>query len=392
MMKAKASIEVRGESAEEDERYRPTVATIDLDALAHNYRQIRSFTEPAEVLAIVKADAYGHGAVPCARVLEREGAAFLGVALVEEGLELRRAGIGSPILVLGGAFGRNFEVLLTHRLTPMIFQQEHLERLAAAARATGLPAEAHLKVDTGMGRLGIQPRDLCAFLDAAAAHGVALTGIATHFANADLRDHALTQRQVVTMQDAVELLRSRGQTPRWIHMANSAASVSLPAAHGTLVRPGIMLYGAYPSEAYHDRIALRPVMRWSTAIAHLKEVPAGTPISYGSKWVASKPSRIATLPVGYADGLQRRLTNIGSVLIRGRRVPIAGTVCMDQCMVDVSDLPEVAVGDEAVLLGEQQGATLPAHEVAALCGTIHYEIFCGIGPRVPRRFVGGSSP
>lgn len=367
---------------------RPTVATIDLDALASNFRQLKAFAR-GDVLAVVKADAYGHGAIRCAQVLEREGARFLGVALTEEGLELRAAGITSPMLVLGGAYGDRFDLLVGHDLTPVVFRPEHLEGLAAAARALGRQPVAHLKLDTGMGRIGVQPADLPAFLDAAVAHGVSIEGLATHFANADLADSALTQKQIDLAFLAAELIKSRGQQLKYVHLANSAATVARPEAHGSLVRPGIMLYGEMPSPRFTGQISLKPVMRWTTAITHLKHVNAGTPISYGSKWTAQRPSLVATLPVGYADGYLRALTNVGEVLVRGRRAQVAGTVCMDQMMIDVTDVPEVAVGDEVVLLGAQGEDVIGAEELAGRAGTIHYEVFCGIGPRVPRRFVGG---
>lgn len=367
---------------------RPTVATVDLGALAWNFRQLRAYARH-DILAVVKANAYGHGAVPVAKVLEREGASFLGVALTEEGLELRAAGVESRILVLGGAYGERWDLLVGYDLTPVVFRPEHLEGLAAAARIYGKKAVAHVKLDTGMGRIGVQPEDLPAFLDAARSHGVELEGLATHFANADLADSALTEKQIEKAMAAAALMKSRGFPLRWLHLANSAATVAKPEAHGTLVRPGIMLYGCMPSERFTGQISLKPALRWSTAITHLKVVPEGTPISYGSRWTAPRPSTIATLPVGYADGVPRALTNVGEVLIGGKRVRIAGTVCMDQLMVDVTDVPGVAVGDEAVLLGAQGDEEIRAEEIARLCGTIHYEIFCGIGPRVPRRFVGG---
>lgn len=369
---------------------RPTVATIDLEALRHNFRQLEAFAGPSMVLPIVKANAYGHGAIPCARALEREGARFFGVALTEEGIELRRAGIATRILVLGGAYGERWDLLVAEEMTPVVFRKEHVQGLAAAARARRRKAVAHLKIDTGMGRVGIHPEELSAFLDAAAAEGVEIEGLATHFANADLADNALTERQIRKMEDAVGVMEARGMRPEWVHLANSAATVTRPDAHGTLVRPGIMLYGAYPSETYRDRVDLRPVLRWTTRISHLKSVAVGTPISYGSRWVARRPSRIATLPLGYADGYQRRLTNIGVVLVGGKRVPITGTVCMDQCMIDVTDVPDVRLDDEVVLLGRQGDEEIRADELAKLCGTIHYEIFCGIGSRVPRCFVGGA--
>ncbi len=369
------------------EPIRPTVATIDLAALAHNFRQLRARARPADVLAVVKADAYGHGAVACSRVLAREGASFLGVALIEEGLELRRAGIRTPVLVLGGSYGHRYDLLVAEELTPLVFRPEHLQELAAAARALGRAPVAHLDLETGMGRIGVGVEDLPAFLDAAAAQGVSIEGLSTHFANADLRDPALTGVQLARFQAAAAILKAKGVTPRYLHLANSAATVSLPASHGTLVRPGVMLYGASPSDEFTHDAELLPVLRWTTEITHLKDVAAGTSISYGWQWTASRPSRIATIPVGYADGFDRRLS-AAEVLVRGRRVPVAGTVCMDQLMLDVTDVPEAGVGDAVVLIGEQGGERVTADELARVAGTINYDIFCGIGPRVPRRFVG----
>lgn len=365
---------------------RPTVATVDLGALAHNYRQIKDWAG-TDLLAVVKADAYGHGAVACARVLEREGAAFLGVAMTEEGLELRGAGIGGRILVLGGAYGDRYDLLVGTDLTPVVFRREHLEGLAAAARTLGRPAVAHVKVDTGMGRLGVLPGDFSAFLDAAETLGVELEGFSTHFANADLPVSDLTGLQLQRAAGAFDSMVARGRRPRFHHLANSAATLALREAHGNLIRSGTMLYGCMPADHLEGRLSLRPVLRWSTAITHLKVVEAGTPISYGSRWTATRRSTIATLPVGYADGYPRVLTNVGQVLVGGQRAPVTGTVCMDLLMVDVTDLPDVKVGDEAVLLGPQGSAEIRAEELARLCGTIHYEVFCGIGPRVPRRFV-----
>jgi alanine racemase len=368
---------------------RPTVATIDLDALARNFRAIRALAGSADVLAVVKADSYGHGAVRCSRVLEREGAALLGVALTEEGLELRQAGIGARILVMGGAYGDRYDLLLGYDLTPLVFRREQLEGLAAASRALGRPAVAHVKLDTGMGRIGVQPADLVEFAEAARALGVEIEGLASHFANADLADHEQTRRQLALFGAAADALATRGHRLRFRHLANSAATVSTPASRGTLVRPGVMLYGLYPGERFRTLVDLTPVFRWSSAVSHLKTVPAGTPISYGSRWVAPRTSLVATVPVGYADGFDRRLTNVGEALVRGKRARVTGTVCMDQTMFDVTDVPGVSVGDEVVLIGRQGGETIPVDEVAARCGTIHYETLCGIGARVPRRFVGG---
>ncbi|HZZ84575.1 MAG TPA: alanine racemase [Anaeromyxobacteraceae bacterium] len=380
---------------------RPTLATVDLDAVAHNYRLARELAgRPA--IAVVKADAYGHGAVPVARRLAAEGAPWLAVALVEEGLELRAAGIPTPILVLGAAYGDRYDLLVENRLTPLVFRREHLDGLAAAARAAGVRASAHLKLDTGMGRIGLAPEEVGGFLDAARlVPEVALEGVCTHFASADLEDRALTTRQVVLFNQAAEAMLAAGLPLRFRHLANSAGTIEYPDAWQDLTRPGIMLYGyvpfappgPVPPRAAEAGRALRPALRWSTAITHVKTVPAGTAVSYGGRWVAPRASRIATLPIGYADGYHRRLSGrpgfgCAEVLVRGRRAPIAGTVCMDMCMVDVTEVPGVEPGEEVVLLGDQGGERIDADELAAKAGTISYEILCNVGARVPRAYTG----
>jgi alanine racemase len=325
------------------------------------------------------------------------------VALVEEGLELREAGIGQPILVLGGTYGEEYELLIRHRLIPVIFTRQHLQALAEAARAGGVRAAAHLKVDTGMGRIGLQPADLPEFVEAARrTPEVAVEGLCTHFASADLEDRALTERQVALFNQAAEAMARGGLPLRHRHLANSAGTIEYPAARQDLTRSGIMLYGYLPFQPPPARSPLaaavagrlRRALTWRTAVVHLKDVPPGTPISYGGRWVAQRPSRIATLPVGYADGYDRRLSGRpgfgkGEVLVRGRRAPVAGTVCMDMTMVDVTDVPGVAVGDEVVLLGAQGSEVIDADELAERCGTISYEVLCAVGARVPRRYQRG---
>lgn len=373
---------------------RPTRAEIDLGALTRNHATLRAAAPGVDVLAVVKADAYGHGAVPVSRALEAAGVRFLGVALVEEGLALREAGLQSDILVLGGAYDGGWETLLEHRMIPVVFRPEHLGALEAAARARGTTARAHLKVDTGMGRLGVLPADVPAFLEAArACRRVELEGLCSHFANADLADAALTGLQVARFRTALGQMRAAGFEPRWRHLSNSAGLLALPEARDgvemNLARPGLALYGLVPAPWLRPSRTLEPVLSWKTAVVHLKAVPAGTPVSYGSTWTAPRPSRIATLPVGYADGWSRLLSNRGAVLVRGRRAPIVGRVCMDLCMVDVTDVPGAEVGDEVVLLGTQGAETQDAHQLAALQGTIAYDVLCAIGARVPRVVVGG---
>jgi alanine racemase len=380
---------------------RPTEAVVDLAAVAANHRlAVELGGRPA--VGVVKADAYGHGAVPVARTLAAAGAPFLAVALVEEGVELREAGLAVPVLVLGGAYEGGWELLVRHRLTPLVFTPGHVRQLAAAARAAGARATVHVKLDTGMGRIGVLPDGLPALLGALRdAPEVEVEGVCTHFASADLEPRATTERQVALFGEMAAALARAGHRLRWHHLANSAGTLDFPAARQDLTRPGIMLYGYLPFDA-QARLSetaraaagrVRPALTWRTALTHVKSVPPGTAISYGGRWVAERPSRIATLPVGYADGYPRRLSGRpgfgrAEVLVGGRRCPIAGTVCMDMLMVDVTDVPAAKPGDEAVLLGAQGAERITADELAERAGTISYEILCGVGRRVPRRWVG----
>jgi alanine racemase len=368
---------------------RPTRAEIDLAALRRNVAAVRELSPRAEILAVVKANAYGHGAVIIARALERERVKMLGVALIEEGVELRNAGIRSPILVLGGSYQGGYELMVAHELTPTVFRPEHLEGFARAARRTKARVNAHVKIDSGMGRIGVLPPDLDAFLDRAAGFPeVRIDGLLSHFASADLENRTFTQEQVRCFKDAYARMRARGLRPSWRHLSNSAGVIDLPEVRDGLelnmVRPGIMLYGLYPAAWLRGTAALEPVLAWKTAVIHLKRVPAGTPISYGSTWRAPRESLIATLPIGYADGYSRRYSNRAQVLVRGRRANVVGRVCMDMSMADVTDIPGVEAGDEVVLLGAQGAERIPAEELAELAQTIHYEVICAVGARVPR--------
>ena len=299
-------------------------------------------------------------------------------------LQLRRGGLTLPILVLGGQY-TDFALLIARQITPIIYRADQLDAYAAAARVAGRSVEAHLKIDTGMGRIGVLPHELGPLLEHARARPeVRFTGLCSHFANADLRDPAATQRALELFAAARAQMVDQGHRLSLCHLANSAAVLDLPASHFDLVRPGLMLYGAVPAPRFAGLADLKPALTWVTGISHLKTVPAGTPISYGHKWVARRQSVIATLPVGYADGYRRQLTNIGQVLVGGRRCAVAGTVCMDMMMADVTDVPEVKLGDEAILLGAQGEERLDAGELADRCGTIAYEIFCDISARVPR--------
>lgn len=379
-------------------RVRPTEAIIDIGATVENYRlAVELGGRPG--IAIVKANAYGHGAVEISRALVEAGAPVLGVALVEEGIELREAGLQVPILVLGGAFTGGYDLLLEHRLTPVLFSVEHLVECAAAARRAGAPFPAHVKVDTGMGRLGLLPGEIPAFAAAAAAHPeVRIEGACTHYANSSSPEQVAEQR--THFRRALDAFAAARLPIRVRHLANSGALLDRAVGEGEdLTRPGLMLYGYSPfplvtgTEAARAGARLRKVLTFRTSIAHLKEVPAGTSISYAGRWVSRRRSRIATLPVGYVDGFDRRFTGSdqpgfanGQVLCGGQRVPVVGTVCMDLCMIDVTDVPGAAVGSEVVLIGRQGDQSIDADELADRAGTVSLQVLCGIGARVPRVF------
>ncbi len=367
-------------------RIRPTVATIDLAALRHNLEVIRSLAGEARICAVVKADAYGHGLLPVGRALAEAGVDWLAVALLEEGLALRQAGIAVPVLVMGAALAGGYDALVEHSLTPVLFRADQLHSFAAAAR--GAEVRFHLKLDTGMARLGLAPAELGAFLDTAARHAnLRLDGVMTHLANADLQDEESNHRQLVAFDEVRAQMQRRGLSPHWVHAANSAAVLTSDAARCTLVRPGLLIYGMSPlSQA--NRTTLMPVMRWTTQPVHIKRVKCGTRVSYGGRWQAKRDSVLATLPVGYADGYPRAASGKAEVLVRGHRVPVVGTICMDLCVVDVTDVADASLEDEVVLLGQQENESITAHDMARWAGTIPYEIVCGVGARVPRAYVG----
>jgi len=369
---------------------RPTRAEIDLQALLHNFFLAKKFSGPErKVLAAVKSDAYGHGAVPAARILERHGADFLGVALTEEGIELRTAGIGLPILLLGGFYPGQEGALLDHGLTPVIFDLEAARRLNETARLRDIRHPCHLKIDSGMGRVGFREEELDAVLAGLRDFSsLEMQGVLSHFALSDYPGHPSIANQMECFRRSLGRIRAAGFRPALCHISNSAAVLSLQLPECNMVRPGIMLYGSPPSAHFEKDFDLRPVMSLRTAISQLKKVPEGTGVSYGHRFVTSRPSLVAAIPVGYGDGYSRRLSNIGEVLIRGRRAPVAGTICMDWTLIDVTHIPDVRVGDAVTLLGEENGERISAEEWAEKVGTISYEIYCGIGKRVPRVYHG----
>jgi alanine racemase len=364
---------------------RPTVAEIDLGAVQRNLFRFKEVVGPSvAVFGVVKADAYGHGAVPVARALEPLCNA-LAVSLVEEGLELRAAGIRAPIFVLGAYYNRHQDDVIAQRLTPVVYDMGDLERFGAAAARRGRRIDVHVKVDTGMSRLGVSlgdlPRVLARFEDLSALR---LAGLCTHFASADLPDASVTEQAMDGFEVCMEQARRLGFTELAHHAANSAASVRFPRARLSAVRPGLALFGAMPSR--HVGVAdLEPALRLSTRIMATHEIAVGTPVSYGGLWRAARPSRIATLPVGYADGYPRHVRD-ASALVGGRRVPIVGAVCMDMLMVDVTDVPatDAGVGSPVTLIGRDGAEEITVDDVAAWAGTLNYEILCGISKRVPR--------
>ncbi|HZP42229.1 MAG TPA: alanine racemase [Candidatus Binatia bacterium] len=361
---------------------RPTVAEVSLSALRANCGRARELVGPSvAVMAVVKADAYGHGAAAAARAFLDAGAAALGVSTVEEAVELRRAGIGGPMVVLGGAFAGEEDAVVAHDLAAAVSTPAAARALSAAAARAGRTVALHLKVDTGMTRLGCDAGDLAALGTAVAAlPHVAVAGVFSHFASADEVETATARAQLARFAAAVEALAAAGVRPPHVHLANSAAVLALPAAHFTMVRPGLMLYGYAPAPHLAARAALRPAMRFRTAVALVRRVEAGRAVGYGGTWVAQRPSTIAVLPVGYADGYHRLASNRAQVALRGRRVPVAGRVCMDHTMLDVTDVPGVAVGDRATLFGDGIGAD----ELGGWCETIAYEVLTAVGKRVPR--------
>lgn len=372
---------------------RPTWAEINLDHLAHNFRLVKQAVgEDVAVMPAVKADAYGHGAGACAAALEGEGANWFGVALPEEGERLRAAGITRPVLCLGGYWEGQEAMLLAAQLTPVLYRLDLLERFDRAARRLDRVAAYHLKVDTGMGRLGVPHAELAGFLDRAARFThLKLDGVMTHFASADQPDKdEFTRLQMARFESALEAIKARGHRPAWIHKANSAASLAYPLSRGNLVRPGGVLYGLWRDvvNPQTPRLDWRAVLQLRTRIIHLKTVAQGTPLGYGGTWTTERESRIATLAIGYEDDLPRALSNRGRVLVRGEFAPIVGRVSMDLTLIDVTDIEGAALNDTVTVIGEQGGREISAEEVAALAGTISYEITCRLSERVPRKIVG----
>jgi alanine racemase len=364
--------------------------TVDLAALEHNYRQLRSLCRPqVRMLAVIKADAYGHGLLPVGRRLAAAGVDYLGVGSLEEGLTLRRAGLRLPVLLLMGILPREAERAVSDDLEVALFRRDVAQALADAARTQGKPARVHLKVDTGMGRLGLLPAEVLPFLDGLkASPQVEVLGLISHLAVADLGDKAYTRQQ---LQDFTALLgeaRQQGWALPLSHISNSAALWEMPEAHLGLVRPGLMLYGSPPAPDRPPPLELKPVMGFTCQVLQVKHLAPGSSISYGRTYITPDWCDLAVLPVGYCNGYSRLLSNRGEVLIKGRRVPIRGRVCMNLTMVEVTGVPEVKECDKVTLMGADQGQRLRADDLAAWAQTISYEIYCALGTANPRRYLG----
>jgi alanine racemase len=368
---------------------RPTIAEIDLNALRYNYLQVkRRVGKTTKILAIVKADAYGHGAQMISQELEKLKVDFLGVALLEEALELRRAGIKTPIVVLGGIYPGQADEIVKHELRPTIFDLTIARELNQTALKRKSKVKVHVKIDTGMGRLGILPEESHEFFNRLKELTyLEIEGIISHLSVASQGNDAeagFTRQQFECFHRVIDDCRKAGINPPLLHLANSAAIIKGNLGQFTLVRPGIMLYGSHPSPPFADTIHLKPVMNLKSRVLQLKILPRGHSVSYGRTFICPRKTLVAVIPVGYADGYSRLLSNCGEILIRGKRAPVIGVVCMDLTMADVTDLGGVKAKDEVVLIGKQGDESITAEEVAEKTGTISYEVLCRIGQRVPR--------
>ena len=374
------------------EALRPrVVAEVNLDAIKHNYKQIRNHVpHEVEIMAIVKADAYGHGAVEVSKLLQEEGVNRFAVAIAKEGEELRSQGITSPILILGYTPRADIKTLIENNLTQTVFSYEMAKTLSDEAGKLGKTINIHIKVDTGMGRIGFlsSPQSVEEVKMISQLPHLNMEGIFTHFSTADEEDIAYTRKQWHIFEGFLQELRGVGIELPVIHAANSAAIMCHSYTDLNVVRPGIILYGYYPSEYLKGKmIDIIPAMTLKTQVVHIKELPERHYIGYGRTYYTHQKTKVATIPVGYADGYSRRLGNVGKVLIRGQYAPIIGNICMDQFMVDVTNIDDVTVEDEVVLFGKQGENEISVEEIAAQLGTINYEIICMIGKRVLRIYV-----
>ncbi len=366
---------------------RPTYVEVRLDRLTQNLAAIRRRVAPARVMAVLKANAYGHGLVDVARHLTRQGIDYLGVAFLEEGILLREQGVSAPILVLGGIMGNQVPLFLDYDLALTASSVEKLMHVEAEARRRGVTARVHLKIDTGMERIGVHYYSAGELLDAAlSCSHCQVEGIYSHFANSDAADLGSAQVQLERFMEVLQACEQRGLHPPLRHIANSGAIAQLPQSHLDMVRAGILLYGVYPSDETPRTVAVQPALSWKSHVVYFKVVQPGHAISYGSTWQSDHMVRVVTVPVGYGDGYFRSLSNHAEVIIRGKRYGVVGRVCMDQLMVNI-EWQTAYNGDEVILLGESGDVAITAAELAQWAGTIPYEILTNINTRVPRLYL-----
>lgn len=376
--------------AEEDGVLRPTHLEVDLDALADNYRAIAAHVGGALVMPILKANAYGHGLAAVGRLFDALDVPYLGLAYLEEGIRLRRLGVKAPILVLGGILGSQIPAFLEHDLTLTASSVDKLDAVEACAAALGKRAKVHLKIDTGMERLGVHWYSADKLLEASLrCEHVEVEGIFSHLANADEADLTHARLQLERFLEVLRFYERRSLPTPLRHLANSGAVEQLPEAHLDLVRPGILLYGVRPSPHVAPVVPVRPALTWKSRVVYFKVVQAGNPVSYGSTWAPKQMTRVVTVPVGYGDGYFRAMSGHAHVLVRGHRYPVVGRICMDQVMVDIG-WNEAYNDDEVVLLGAQGDERITVEELAAWAGTIPYEVLTAVNTRVPRVYVGGA--
>jgi alanine racemase len=367
---------------------RPTLVEVNLTRLTENLRAIQHKVAPAKVMTILKANAYGHGMVEVARHVVANGADYLGVAVLEEGILLREQGITAPILVLGGIMGNQVPLFLKHNLTLTASSVEKLEQAEAAAAQLGLPARVHLKIDTGMERIGVHYYSAEALLEASLrCRYVTIEGIYSHFASADSADLSYARLQLERFQEVLSFYERRSLPPPPLrHMANSAAILQLPESTFDLVRPGILLFGVYPSSETARTVTVRPALAWKSNVVYFKVVKPGHPVGYGSTWQSDHLVRLVTVPVGYGDGYFRSMSNKAEVILRGKRYPVVGRIAMDQITVNI-EWDSAYNGDEVLLIGESSEAAITVDDLAEWAGTIPYEILTNINTRVPRVYV-----
>ncbi|MHB1005317.1 MAG: alanine racemase [Chloroflexota bacterium] len=370
-------------------RGRPMWAEIDLGAVEDNVAALRGcLTGGAEVMAVVKANAYGHGAARASRAALAGGATWLAVNVADEGVELRHAGITAPILVLGYVPPWEADKVVFYSLTPTVNTHQLAMALASAAGKRSVRLPVHVKVDTGLSRYGLPPEEVVPFVRTLASlPHLRWEGLWSHLATADEADKSFAYQQMEVYNGTLRALDAEGLRPRLRHIVNSAGTLDLPEMHLDLVRPGIAIYGLYPSPAVHRAVALRPAMALKSRVARLRRLPVGSTVGYGRIFTAERETLVALVPGGYADGLRRGLSNVGYVLVRGRRAPIVGRVSMDQIVVDVTDVPGIEHDDDVVILGRQGGDEITAEELGAWMGTINYEVVTGVSQRVPRVYL-----